>query len=127
MPMYNLTQYPDNYAGSSGSLYQLKKYESPMNNTKVPLNVALDNSTSFKYKSSVLGKAADPDGNDRSLNKRKISFSTEIFIYFSRLIEMHLINYKIHLELNSNSNCTIYDVDTYAGVIMLIIGKQHLK
>ena len=31
------------------------------------INFALDNSTSFKYKASVLGKAIDADGNDRSL------------------------------------------------------------
>ena len=47
MPMYNLIQYSDNYADSSGSLYQFKRDESPMNDTENPLNVALDNLTSF--------------------------------------------------------------------------------
>ena len=42
-----------------------------MNNAENPLNVALDNSTSFKYKVSLLGKATDADGNDRSLKKTK--------------------------------------------------------
>ena len=113
MSMYNLIQYSDNYADSSGSLYQFKRYESPINDAKIPLNVALDNSTSFKYKASLLGKAAN--GNDRSLNKRKISCSTEIFIYLFMSLEMHLINFKIHLELNWNNNCAMYDADTYAG------------
>ena len=63
MPMYNLIEYSDNYADSSGSLFQFKRDESPIN------NVALDNSTSFKYKASLLGKADDADGNDRSLEK----------------------------------------------------------
>ena len=36
------------------------------------LNVALDNSTSFKYKANILGKATDADGNDRSLKNTKI-------------------------------------------------------
>ena len=45
-------------------LYQFKRDESPMNNAGNPLNVALDNSASFKYKVSVLGKADDDDGND---------------------------------------------------------------
>ena len=31
MPMYNLIEYSDNYADSSGSLYQFKRDESPMN------------------------------------------------------------------------------------------------
>ena len=82
MPMYNLIEYSDNYADSSGSLCQFKRYESPMNDTGNPNNVALDNSTSFKYKASLLGKATDADGNDRSSKNTKNSCSTEIFIYF---------------------------------------------
>ena len=66
MPMYNLIEYSDNYANSSGSLYQFKRDESPTNNAGDPLNVALNNSSSFKYKASLLGKATDTDGNDRS-------------------------------------------------------------
>ena len=44
-----------------------------------PNNVALDNSTSFKYKASLLGKADDADGNDRLLKKYKNNCSPEIF------------------------------------------------
>ena len=72
MPMYNLIEYSDNYADSSGSLYQFKRDKSPMNDAGNPNNVALDNSTSFKYKASLLGKATDADGNDKSLNNTKI-------------------------------------------------------
>ena len=68
-PMHNLLEYSDNYADSSGSLYQFKRDESPMNDNNNPLNVALDNSVSFKYKASLLGKTTDADGNDRSLKK----------------------------------------------------------
>ena len=32
MPMYNLIEYSDNYSESSGSLYQFKRDEPPMNN-----------------------------------------------------------------------------------------------
>ena len=73
MPMYNLIEYPDNYADSSGSLYQFKRDKYPINDAGNPLNVALDNSTSFKYKASLLGKAEedDADGNDRSLKIQK--------------------------------------------------------
>ena len=35
-----------------------------MNDAENLLNVALDDSTSFKYKASLLGKATDADGND---------------------------------------------------------------
>ena len=66
MPMYNLSEYSNSYADSSWSLYQFKRDESPMNDAGNPNNIALDNSTSFKYKVSLLGKATDADGNDRS-------------------------------------------------------------
>ena len=77
MPMYNFIEYYDNYADYSGSLYQFKRDESPINDAENLLNVAVDNSKSFKYKESLLGKATDPDGNDRSLRKYKNSCSTE--------------------------------------------------
>ena len=40
---------------------------------------------------------------------------------------MPLINCKIHVDLNWNNNCVMYSVNTYAGGIMLITEKQHLK
>ena len=43
-----------------------------MNDAENPLNVALDNPTSFKYKAYLLGKATDADGNGRSLSNTKI-------------------------------------------------------
>ena len=79
MPMYNLIEYSDHYADSSGNLYQFKIDESPINDAGNPNNVALDNSASFKYKTSSLGKATDANGNDR-LKKYKNSCSTEVFI-----------------------------------------------
>ena len=71
MPIYNLIEYSDNYADFSLSLYQFNRDESPMKNAGNPLNVALDNSTSFKYKAKLLEKATDADGNNRSLKKCK--------------------------------------------------------
>ena len=69
MSMYNLLKYSGNYADSSGSLYQFKRDESPMNDNNNPLNVALDISVSFKCNASLLRKATDADNNDRSLKK----------------------------------------------------------
>ena len=115
MPMYNLIEYSENYADSSGSLYQFKKDEPPMNNAGNPNNVALDNSTSFKYKTSHLGKADDDDGNDRSLKNTKIVMPLKYLSNFSWSLEMPLINCKIHLELNWNNDCLMYGTDTYAG------------
>ena len=81
LSMYNLVEYSNNYADASGSLYQFRRDESPINNAGNPLNVALDNSTSFKYRVSLLEKATDGD-NDRSLKNAKNSSAFEIFIQF---------------------------------------------
>ena len=45
-----------------------------MNLQRMVENFALNNSTSFKYKVSRLGKATVADGNDRSLKNKEIVF-----------------------------------------------------
>ena len=51
MLMHNLLEYSDNYSDSSGSLYQFKRDEPSSDND----NVSVDTSSSFKYKSNLLG------------------------------------------------------------------------
>ena len=51
IPMYNFIEYSDNYADSSGSLWQFKRDEQKMNNGN-PTDVTTDGSLSFKYKST---------------------------------------------------------------------------
>ena len=75
----------------------------------------MDNSTSFKYKASLLRKATDADGNDRSLKNTKIVVRLKYFSIFFGSLELSLINCKIHLQLNWNNNCVMYGADTYAG------------
>ena len=98
-----------------------------MNNVVNPNNVALDNSTCFKYKGSFLGKADDDDGNDRSLKNGKILVTLKYLSNFFRSLEMSLINCKVHLELNCNNDCVMYGADTLLLVIMSMIEKQHFK
>ena len=47
MPMYKLIEHSDNYSDSSGSLYQFKRDESPMDDNNNPLNITLNNSSSL--------------------------------------------------------------------------------
>ena len=51
-PMYNVVEYNDNYSDTSGSLRQFERDELPVTNAGNPDEVSVDNSTSFKYKSS---------------------------------------------------------------------------
>ena len=52
MPMYNLIEYSDNYQDSSATLYQYKRDEPPGD---IDNNLAVNNSSSFKYKVNLLG------------------------------------------------------------------------
>ena len=55
MPMYNLIEYSDNFSDTSGSLLQFKRDEVPADNGDLTIN----NSQSFRYKVTLLGKAAN--------------------------------------------------------------------
>ena len=127
MPIYNLLQYSDNYVDCSASLYQFKRNEYPIKNAGNPLNVASSNSSSFKYKASLLRKATDYH-NNRSLKNAKIVVPLKYLSNFFRPLEMSLINCKLHLELSWSEDCVMYGADgDMLVVIMLIIEKQHLK
>ena len=111
--MYNLIEYSDNYSDTSGSLYQFKRDESPMNNAGHPINVAINNLSSFKYKSGISGKATVANGNDRSFKNIIIVVSLKYLSNFWQSLEMPLINCKIHLELNWTNNWVMYGSDAY--------------
>ena len=49
MPMYNSTEYSDNYSDTLGSLWNFKRDEVTNNE-----GVTNDNATSFKYKASLI-------------------------------------------------------------------------
>ena len=115
MPKYNLLEYSDSYADSSGSLYQFKRDDSPVNNAENPFNIAMDISASFKWKASLLGNTNAADNNNRSLENAKIVVPPKYSSNFFRSLEMPLINCKIHLKLNWNKKCVIYGANAYAG------------
>ena len=62
MPMYNLIEYSDNYLDTSGSLWQFKRDGIHANNA----DLTIDNSQSFKYKATLLGKTANAANNANS-------------------------------------------------------------
>ena len=94
MPMYNLLEYSDNYELSSGSLHQFKRDEIPPNNP----DISEDNSTSFKYKSELLGNQVD---------NVKIAVPLKYISNFFRSLEIPLINCKISLELSWTKSCVL--------------------
>ena len=54
MPMYNLIKNSDNYSDTSGSSWQFKRDEQPINNNEVFINITAESSSSFKYKLLVM-------------------------------------------------------------------------
>ena len=52
-------------------------------------------------------------GHDRLLKNAKTVVPLKYLPHFFRSLEMPLINCKIHIELNWNNNCLMYDADTY--------------
>ena len=119
MPMYNLREYSDNYQDSSANLYQYKRDEPPVGDP-IP-NLAVDNSSSFKYKVNLLG---NPD-LDGAIAKRsvKVVVPLKYLSNFFRSLEMPLINRKIKLNLTWKKECVL---STDAGDAVFIINDTKM-
>ena len=103
IPMYDLIEYLDNYQDSSGTLYQYKRDEPPEGDP-IP-NLAVDNSSSFKYKVELLG---DPVvANNIARRNVKVIVPLKYLSNFFRSLEMPLINCKIKLNLTWKKMCII--------------------
>ena len=86
MPMYNLTEYSDNYSKTSGRLWQYYRDE-PNDN--------LADSKSFKSKVKITG-STPAGGNTKDV---KIIVPLKYLSNFSRTLEMPLINCEVSLIL----------------------------
>ena len=97
MPLYNLTEYSDNYSDTSGSLWGFKR-EEIHNNVSVSND---DNAPLFKYKASNIGNTE----NNGTKNGVKIAVPLKYLSNFWRSSEMPLINCKVELSLTWIENC----------------------
>ena len=92
MPMYNLTEYSDNYSDTLGRLWQFKRDEVPDNNA----DLIFDNSQPFKYKVALAGKTKDTvGGTNSSVKDAKIVVPLKYLSNFWRSLEMPLMNCKV--------------------------------
>ena len=103
MPMYNLIEYSKYYQDSSATLYQYKRDEPPEANAINDLTA--NNSSSFKYKISLLGDRNVAGGIGR-LNV-KVFVPLKYLSNFFRSLEMPLINCKIKLNLTWKKECVL--------------------
>ena len=84
--------------------WQFKRDEDPTNN----VDLTIDNSQSFKYKIALAGKTANQNNRNSFAKETKIVLPLKYLYNFCRLLEMLLINYKVHLELNWIEDCILY-------------------
>ena len=94
MLLHNLIEYSDNYAKTSGSLWQYYRDE-PNDN--------LENSESFKSKIKITGKTPN-DGNEKDV---EIIVPLKYLSNFWRTLEFPLINCEVNLVLTWSPTCVI--------------------
>ena len=103
VPMYNLIEYSDNYAKTSGSLWQYCLDIPAVNNNNAIVNFTENNLTdSFNFKTKITGQT----GNAGTKNV-KIMVPLKYLSNFWRTLEMPLINCENNLILTWSANCVI--------------------
>ena len=103
MPMYNLIEYSDNYAKTSGSLWQYCKDIPTVNNNNAIVDFTGANLTnSFNFKAKITGQT----GNDGTKDV-EIMVPLKYLSNFWRTLEMPLINCEVNLILAWSSICVI--------------------
>ena len=112
IPMYNLIEYSDNYAETSGSLWQYFRYE-PNDN--------LADSESFKSKIKITGKTPAND-NEKDV---EIMVPLKYLSNFWRNLEMPLINCEVNLIFTWSSTCVITNSNG-AGIFAIINTKLYV-
>ena len=105
-PMYNLIEYSDNYAKTTGSLWQYCKDIPARDNNDEIIAFDVNNlSDSFKFKAKITGQA----GNDGTKDI-KIMVPLKYLSNFWRTLEMPLIDFEVNLILTWSSTCVIASV-----------------
>ena len=104
MPLYNVIEYSDNYAKTTGSLWHYCK-DIPARNANHNNIVifAEDNITdSFKFKAKITGQTGDVGTKDV-----EIMVPLKYLSNFWRTLEMPLINFEVNLILIWSSRCVL--------------------
>ena len=112
MPMYNLIEYSDNYAKTTGSLWQYFRDEPDDN---------LEDSQLFKSKIKITGKTPS-NNNEKDV---EIMVPLKHLSNFWRTLKMPLINCEVNLTLTWSSTCVITN-STGAGTFEIDDTKLYV-
>ena len=108
IPMYNLIEYSDNYAKTTGSLWQYCKDIPSRNANGEIIAFDLNNTTdSFKFKAKITGQTGNNGTKDV-----EIIVPLKYLSNFWRTLEMPLINCEVNLILTWSSNCVLIATGT---------------
>ena len=103
MPMYNLTEYSDNYAKTTGSLWQYGKDIPARNaNNEITEFTEANLTDSFNFKIKITSQT----GNDGTKDV-EIIVPLKYLSNFWRTLEMPLINCEVNLILTWSSTCVL--------------------
>ena len=133
MPMYNLIEYSDNYAKTTGSLWQYCKDIPARNNGAIVIFAENNLTDSFNFKVKITGQTGDVGTKDV-----EIMVPLKYLSSFWRTLEMPLINCEFNLILtwsstfvltatkvqNQNATFTITDTKLYVPVVTLSIQEN---
>ena len=128
MPMYNLIEYSDNYAKTTGSLWQYCKDIPARNNDAIVIFAENNLTDSFNFKVKFTGQTGDDGTKDV-----EIMVPLKYLSNFWRTLEMSLINCEVNLILkwspnyvliataiqNQNATFAITDTKLYVPVVTL--------
>ena len=107
MPMYNLTEYGDNYSETSGALWQYCRDKLALDDGDiVDFNAANATINSFKIKEKITGQTGNKDTKNAG-----IMVPLKYLGNFWITLEMSLINCEIDLDLNCSKNYVIVATD----------------
>ena len=121
MPMYNLTEYSDNYSKTSGSLWRYCKEIPAVNNGAIVDFDGANATDSFNFKTKTTGQT----NNNRRVNI-EIMVPLKYLSNFWRTFEMPLINCEIELILTWSENCIIIYTDVDQQVPTFTILETNL-
>ena len=103
MPMYNLVEYSDNYAKTTGRLWQYCKDIPARNNNDEIIDFGANNLTdSFNFKVKFTGQTRNNGTKDV-----EIMVPLKYLSNFWRTLEMPLINCEVNLILTWSSTCVL--------------------
>ena len=139
MNLYNMLEYSDNYADTTGSLYQYKRLEQNKGNNDALENLIVADSSSFKCQSRLFQKqlttrnsvtvAANIDPNFNASHKVwkniKITVPLKYISNFFKLLELPLINTKLYMELNWTKYSVLSSINQHS-IFQITKGELYI-